>query len=319
MTTGIVSKVEKRAIISDVNINRGNSGGPLFAMDGKVLGITTFGDFRSGGGGPGISGVVRIDRAHEILATARAAIGSSDPPPPDPLPVEPLEAYPVAAIKQALAGRALKSFDDDEYAFGAGDFQVQFQTPVLAAGLEAAYAQELHKEQAKRKKRAGEVPTADAALAEMRDWSEYVGENAAVFVVRAAPKLKESFWSGLSRGLAASQGYYAGPARMNFATDFVSMKLFCGSVQVQPIQPHRVEVAQDIQDASVSVRDAAYYGFYTFPYDAIGPDCGQVRLEVYSLKKKGTPETKIVPLKVVQRVAADFAPYRAHLASMDHP
>jgi len=35
MTTGIASKVEKRAIISGININHGNSGGPLFNSLGE--------------------------------------------------------------------------------------------------------------------------------------------------------------------------------------------------------------------------------------------------------------------------------------------
>ena len=318
MTTGIVSKVERRAIISDVNINHGNSGGPLFAANGKVLGITTFADPATQGG-PGISGVVRIDQVNEVLESARTAMGSTAPPSAAPLPVEPIEAYPAAAMKEALIGRAFKSFDDEEYSFSAGDFDVQFETPVLTAGLEAAYAQELHKEQAKRSKRAGQAPAPNPALAEMRDWTEYVGQNAAVFVVRAAPKLKEGFWSGLSRGMAISQGYYAGPAKLKFATDFVSMRLFCGPKEIQPIQPNRVEVARDVQTASVRVRDAAYYGFYAFPYDAIGPDCGQVRLEIVSLKKKGLPEVKIVPSKVVQRISTDFAPYRQHLARIGAP
>lgn len=315
MTTGIVSKVEKRAIISDVNINHGNSGGPLFAANGKVLGITTFGDF-TGPSGPGISGVVRIDQASEVLSRARAEMASAESPSANLLPVEPTEAYPVAAMKQALTGRTFKSFDDEEYTFGAGDFQVQFQTPVLTAGLQAVYSQEMHKEQAKRSKKAGQAAAPNPALAEMRDWTEYVGQNAAVFVVRAAPKLKEGFMSGLSRGLAASGGYYAGPAKLNFTTDFVSMKLFCGSTEIQPIQPNRVEVSQDLQTTRVSVRDTAYYGFYTFPHDAIGAGCEQVRLEIYSLKKKDSPEVKIVPAKVVQRVSGDFAPYREHLAKV---
>src|SRR5216684_8411979 len=44
LTSGMASKVESRAIISDININPGNSGGPLFSSVGEVVGITTFGE-----------------------------------------------------------------------------------------------------------------------------------------------------------------------------------------------------------------------------------------------------------------------------------
>ena len=69
ITSGIVSKVEARAIISDVNINHGNSGGPLFNSLGEVIGITTF--LVPGGNGPGVTGVVRIDQTLPVLAQAR--------------------------------------------------------------------------------------------------------------------------------------------------------------------------------------------------------------------------------------------------------
>ena len=49
LTSGIVSKVEERAIISDVNINPGNSGGPLINMDSEVIAINTFRDPSLGG------------------------------------------------------------------------------------------------------------------------------------------------------------------------------------------------------------------------------------------------------------------------------
>src|SRR5262249_51493401 len=57
ITSGIASKIEKTAIISDININHGNSGGPLFNSQGQVVGITTFGD-PDRQGGPGMSGIV---------------------------------------------------------------------------------------------------------------------------------------------------------------------------------------------------------------------------------------------------------------------
>jgi S1-C subfamily serine protease len=66
MTTGIVSKVEARTLISDININHGNSGGPLFNSLGEVIGITTFGDITQQGG-PGISGIVRIEQAESLI------------------------------------------------------------------------------------------------------------------------------------------------------------------------------------------------------------------------------------------------------------
>src|SRR5205085_1191940 len=68
ITTGIVSRVEERAIISDININHGNSGGPLFNSLGEVIGITTFLDTAENG--PGISGIVRIEQANAVLQQA---------------------------------------------------------------------------------------------------------------------------------------------------------------------------------------------------------------------------------------------------------
>src|ERR1022692_3135538 len=65
MTTGIVSKIEDRAIIADLNINHGSSGGPLFNSVGQVVGITTF--LAQGGTGSTIAGVIRIEEAYPVI------------------------------------------------------------------------------------------------------------------------------------------------------------------------------------------------------------------------------------------------------------
>jgi S1-C subfamily serine protease len=309
MTTGIISRIEARAIISDININHGNSGGPLFSMAGDVLGITTFGDFTSAGG-PGISGVIRMSEATSLLEKAREVMRTGTPPDAAPLPVEPRDPYPPAALKDAVASGQI---DPGHYVLGTGDFSIQFITPVLQAALQAKAQAELYKEQAKRAKKAGAAAPQNSVpspLGDLRNWGEYVGDNRAVLFIQATPKLKEGFWGGLARGLAEAGGNYGGPAKLKFSTDFVSMKLLCGSTEVPPIHPGRIEYSESVANWRVKVHDAAYAGFYTYPADAIGPHCSSVTLQLVSLKKNGEPQAKEVSAKIVTRIWQDFDPLR---------
>ena len=90
LTAGI-SKVEPHAILSDIKINHGNSGGPLFSSLGLVVGLTTFADLDSTGPAVG-------HRAHRRGRTAleRAKTKVRDMPAPRAalLPVEPSERIP---------------------------------------------------------------------------------------------------------------------------------------------------------------------------------------------------------------------------------
>src|SRR5215831_19992195 len=99
ITTGIVSKVEAHTILSDININPGSSGGPLFNSDGQVIGLTTF-DTRDATGN-GVSGIVRIEEALSLLEQNRSK-ATGTPPPGTLLPIEPVTPYPVEGLKEAL-------------------------------------------------------------------------------------------------------------------------------------------------------------------------------------------------------------------------
>ncbi|HEV2963415.1 MAG TPA: hypothetical protein VG649_16420 [Candidatus Angelobacter sp.] len=49
---------------------------------------------------------------------------------------------------------------------------------------------------------------------------------------------------------------------------------------------------------------------YIYLPEAISPSCGSVALEVFSEKEPNTPITRVVDGAIVERVWADFEPYR---------
>lgn len=301
LTTGIASKIEERAILSDVNINPGNSGGPLFNSLGEVVGITTFGE--STGRGPGVSGIVRIEQALPLLESARQRIAGRTPPKPVFLPVEPSELFPLEVIKAAAQ---VEKLDVRPYTFGAGDYDVGVLTPIVMYRADEGEREAVKsKEKRTKKKDEGFNPTAD-----LYNWAEYAGHYRAVVTVRAAPKLRETFWSSLGRGLAAAGGTYAGPANMKFKTDFLRMELFCGSTLVNPIQPGKIARVIDVRNAFVKATDATYEGLYTYPVDAFSPDCGRITLKLYSEKKPKEPTVKVLEPKTANRVWMDFEGWR---------
>ncbi len=305
LTTGIASKVEERAIISDININPGNSGGPLFNSLGEVVGLTTFTE-QTGQRGPGISGIVRIEEALPLLEKARASIADGQPPEGLLLPVESASRFPVEAIKTASSGS--KGPDWSAYVFGIHDYDIGIVTPPLMFRQSESERQavESHKKRSKDSNTEAFNPAAN-----LHNWAEYAGGYQAVVTVRATPKLRETFWSGLSRGLAAAGGAgYLGPATMKFKSDFRRMELLCGSKVMTPIQPGRIAHVIDVRNPFVRATDATYEGVYSYPSEAFAPECGQVTLKVYPVKASEAPIVKVLDRKTVDRVWADFEAWR---------
>jgi len=202
LTTGIASKVEARAIISDININPGNSGGPLFNSLGLVVGLTTFGEHRRSG--PGISGIVRIEEGIPLLNQAKTKMAAATAPPDlNLLPVEPTDTFPLDAIKAAAQA---EKFDKGPYVSGAGDYDLAVITPVLRYRLETERQVAAAKEKGKRTKKKPEaIKGTFQPLEDLKNWAEYAGEYKPVIFIEADPKLRETFWSAFGRGLAASR------------------------------------------------------------------------------------------------------------------
>ena len=303
ITTGIVSKVDAHTIMSDININPGNSGGPLFNNAGHVVGLTTFDT--SAERGPGVSGVVRIEEAQALLEENRGK-ASGNPPPATLLPVEPLTPYPVEGLKAALQA---EKFDPRPYYLNAGDFEVALSTPPFDYREKEESRLRAERNQKKRNRRDSNSTDAEQQGADRedspRDWESEAGGNRAVLGVYVVPKVKEGFGSALSRSLR--NGY--GAANLKFKTDFQSMKLFCGENEVQPIHPGRIPLTVNVRNASVKLEDSTYRGAYFYPPDAINPQCGAVKIAIYS-SKSAEPVIKTLDGNTTSRVWADFDAFR---------
>jgi len=306
MTTGIVSKIESRAIISDININHGNSGGPLFNSRGRVIGITTFGDTTQLGG-PGISGIVRIEEALPLIDDAKVKMASTQKPSGALLPSFPTDAYPIDAIK---ASAEIEKFKINPYVFGVGDYDVALITPILRYRYLAREVQAEKEKEKRNRKSANAVQGTFQPLNSLKGWEGYLGEYEPVLLIQASPRLKETFMSAFARGMAASGGrYYGGPARMHFKTDFYKMKLLCGNQEVQPLFPGKIQRVVDERNAFVNVTDATFDGLYKYSANAITASCGTVTLQLFSEKDPAQPKVKVLDQKTVGAVITDFTPY----------
>ncbi len=303
ITTGIISKVDAHTLMSDININPGNSGGPLFNNAGHVVGLTTFG--ASAERGPGVSGVVRIEEALALLEENRGK-ATGTPPPATLLPVEPLTPYPVEGLNAALQG---EKFDPRPYYLNAGDFEVALSTPPFDYREKEEDRLRAERTQKKRNRRDTNSPDAaqqDASREDSpRDWESEAGGHRAVLGIYAVPKVREGFGSAFSRSLR--NGY--GAANLKFKADFRSMKLFCGEKEVQPIHPGRIPVTVNVHNASVKLEDSTYKGVYFYPPDAVNPQCGTVKIAIYSSKSE-EPVVKTLDGNTTTRIWADFDAFR---------
>jgi hypothetical protein len=190
-----------------------------------------------------------------------------------------------------------------EYMAVSSDFDIAFLTPPLIAG-----AQDQDRTASRQARVGGRVvnaqPAADRALDDFANWSEYVRMQPPVLMVRLTPRLVEGFWTKVARGAAMTQGSYI-PSLKHFKTGFVRLRAFCGDAEVTPIHPFVIE-------HKISETESMDEGLYVFDPEALTPQCGSVKLTVYSDKAPDKGDIRPVDPKVIQRVWQDFAPWRDH-------
>jgi S1-C subfamily serine protease len=293
--SGTVSRVEPRAIVSDLIVATGSAGGPVFNTGGDLIGITTLGDDRDEGSRRRTR-IARIDDACGVIASAESKIKDAPRPDGAHLPVEPQLPFPAEALKDAAKRRAGSL---SPYRMSAADFDVHFITPILIYGAQYQAEQVSGRERGTRKL---VEPALVRPLMDFSNWSEYMADYPPVLVIRVTPKLVESFWTTVARGAARTQGVALPPIK-HFKSGFSRMEAFCGDAEVTPIHPFKLE-------QRLSEKDAIYEGLYVFDPGALGPRCGTVKLVLYSEKEPEKADTRVVDPKLVEQVWQDFAPYR---------
>ena len=308
LTSGIVSKVEERAIISDVNINGGNSGGPLINMDSEVIAINTFGDFRLGKG-PGVSGSISISLALLLLDQARGRL-HEDPPPPTLLPVAPEDPFPIEGMKWA-AERCGKA---SNYTLKAPGFDIQILTPSRQYFLAKISTGPLTE------KRRGREAAAGVPQSEMYDplgdllmeWREYVGKYSPLVEIYVVPATGQTTGSTLLNILGAAAAgysgtYYQGSYTYEFKSDLQDLELMDGGNAVPEVLREMGMMPVSFSERSVKMEDIAQRGVFMFLPEVF--KSRNLRLKILDLKKPGQVVNVPIPQACREQILADFEPY----------
>lgn len=280
LTTGVVSKITKEAINSDININPGNSGGPFFTLDGQVAGITTS-VLRN------LASIVPVEVVRPLVDEARKKIAGEKPPSPLALPVEPTDMFPADALRKMLSQEKL---DLKPYSYDAGEFRVWFMTPPVVYFL--SHEEEMAAVRKQAKRNGGDPATAKPPASVLEEAQDY----RPVLVIRVRPKFGMMF-------------------KVRFKDGFERMRLLCGGKELTPILPGRSEF--ELYDQRGRKADTTFQGGYEYAPDALTPGCGNVVVEIYSEKDPSTPFSRPIDAATIQRVWEDFDPFRKAFSATD--
>jgi len=273
LTSAVISKVEHASRFSDININPGSSGGPLFNLRGEVTGITSAQIHL-------LTSIIPIDDARPVIEQARHALSGASPPSAELLPFEPEDFFPADALLSLL--RHHQRMDVRPYFFTAGEFRVEMLTPPLRYYFyNKDEIQAMPKGPKHSQEDSQQVQLPERVLEEEQEYQP-------TLIIRIVPK--QGFWNRRSKD------------------SFRGMRLLCAGKEVPPIDPGRSHY--ELHDRGDHITDTTTEGFYSYQPDAISPNCGSIKLEIFSENAPHTPITRSVDSATVERIWADMEPYR---------
>lgn len=312
VTSGIVSSLRAGAVISDVNINHGNSGGPLLNLAGEVVAINTFGDFTDQGG-PGVSGSVVITRAFQPLEVAKAHSDTAGPPADVALRPFPSGRFRIQDLK-ALADSANITDYRKFSSIGVGRFSLSVATPAINYVTQKAFESEIGKDRKKREKQAGiGEEERFSEMRNIRDWMEYIGDDRApVVAITVEPKIGETTGSVFRRLMLTGA---AGKATLRYSGDLQGASFFRNGEIATPLKGGTTPVKQYVNNHWIDLKDVANYGFFVLPAEVFAPDADgappSIVIELADFKNPTLEACRELSREVVARIWNDFGVYFA--------
>lgn len=305
LTIGIVSKVEEDYLVSDININHGNSGGPLINMAGNVIGITTFLDSTTNG--PGISGIISITKALPVIAKAKTLINSLRLPVAERLP----DISPVPIPGEALD--AYKSKDCQPWSTGhPKNFETILVTPFYSAALQREYDEDTNSDRERRiNKRDGSgVHDEQSQTTFWERYGLHVADPVVYIIVR--PTLQTTSGSKWRSVFGAMVGAHV-QLKKEFRDDFWDMALYRGNTLVHPVRRSRDNVEALYADYDSYAKDSALGGIYFYDPSVFAPGA---ELKLYVRRESDLNRWDVVNIdrKEQERIYKMFEPYRNALA-----
>jgi S1-C subfamily serine protease len=296
MASGAVTRIDSKGLEADFILGRASAGGPVFTAKGQLVGLTSMTDSEDNRRTD-----TRVVRVEEACAGLAAAEKKKDGAAPSAalLPVEPTRDFPIDALRSAAQSRTGAV---SPYQLSTSTFDVAFITPILTYTAQYQSQQPRPRTTSKDTRQPEPEPQLVRPLLDFSNWSEYVIDAPPVLLVRVTPRLVEGFWTMVARGAARTQGVAIPPIK-RIRSGFSHLRAYCGEREVTPIHPFKL--VQRISDD-----DAMFEGLYAFDPGALRPDCGAIKVLVFSEKEPEKAETLVVAPDIVKQFWQDFAPYR---------
>jgi len=304
LTTGVVSKVDDKAIISNISFSYGSGGSPLFNSIGEVVGMTAFNLTDKDGGS--LAGIVRIEQCADLIAKAREAAASRALPSAELLPNMPDGTFPVETIKTAISS---KDFPVKQYVTDIHNYEVKYMTPIFKFyTIEKDRIDSIKIREKRNKEKGG---SADM-FRDLRAYSEYAGELVPVVDILALPEITatpKSLVLSVATGMTVG---YSTPYALKYKADFYAMRLTCDGKEITPLRRSKTEIDRPLQNYYKTRTRYTYAGVYSYPYELFAPGrCGELKLQIFSEEDIEEPITTIVSDVVKNRVWSDFQQFRS--------